>query len=139
LAERIRTGAERLAASASAHPAEKRLAWVGGVDLTASSIVGHALGETVIHGFDLARVVGRPWTITARDALLILEGFWFPLLASLPPSAPFFEGPVENALSCDIHLRGGRKTRFVLDRGGLRVEDPSETPVDCLISAAPVA
>lgn len=138
LADAITKAAADLVAVARTIPAGQTMRWVNGVEQHIGTPLGAVLGEFLIHGFDIARSVGRPWNIRREHAAQVI--------AALIPVMPMFVHR-ENAAgfrgSFDIRVRGG--VRFVanFDDGILAIQDPSETPgrkrVDCHISADPAA
>ncbi|HVU60374.1 MAG TPA: maleylpyruvate isomerase family mycothiol-dependent enzyme [Mycobacteriales bacterium] len=52
----------------------ERFPFHGGTTIDAAGGLSNLVGEFLIHGRDLARGLGRPWTIDSRDALLIMNG-----------------------------------------------------------------
>jgi hypothetical protein len=58
---------------------DRVFAFHGGVQTTMTPALRILLGEYVIHGYDIARAVGRPWTITEAEAFLLVPG---PLLGA---------------------------------------------------------
>jgi uncharacterized protein (TIGR03083 family) len=90
------------------------------------------VGEQLVHGFDLARAVGRRWTIDPDAARLTLTG--------LVPFLPFM---VDAEASRHVHARievrivGGPRFTLVLDDGSAAVE-PADGRCDCWIQAQPV-
>ena len=102
------------------------------IELT--QLAGILLGEFVIHGYDIAAAVGAPWPISTRDALAVLAGY-----------APIF-GWVTNPDTANCHnagygieLRGGPRFTIRFVDGQYQLEPPDTGPVDCTISADPVA
>ena len=126
LAERIRVAGEDLKGAASALDNEAMRAWLEGIELPVSVIAAHALGEVVMHGYDIGRAASRPWNITEREALLILEGFWFRLMRAIGAAPQEGIGGVPGGV--EIRLRGGDATRFDNDHA-----------TDCRITADPQA
>lgn len=93
----------------------------------------HVLGETLVHGDDIARAAGVPWRIEPRAAALVLRYFLFEVLAQASlldlGAGPRFV----------IDLRLGQEDRFhlVKDERGLRVEATSKRRVDVHVKADP--
>jgi uncharacterized protein (TIGR03083 family) len=100
-----------------------------------SSGVARILGEVLVHGWDVARAVRRPWLIDPVDAALTFRSFL--------PFLPLFVHPgTTRGLSArfDVRLRGFPEARavFAFREGVLAVEGEPQGPVDCVLSSAPV-
>lgn len=95
---------------------------------------GVILGELLLHGLDVATAVGTPWPIPAGEALLVLGSY-----------APMFglcTDPVAvrgHTAGYGIELRNGPGLTMRFVDGVYGLEPPSAGPVDCTISADPVA
>lgn len=89
------------------------------------------VSEQLVHGFDLARAVGRPWSIDPAAARLALTG-----------TAAFLPGLVDAEAIRDIRARiefriaGADPFTLVLDHGQAAVE-PGDGRCDCWIAAQP--
>lgn len=140
LADRIAARCARfLADTADRSPGEPHTWLVEGSCVTLQTLACHLLSETVTHGYDLARALGRSWPIDPDDAALILHSFLIQVLRVLPPHAMVHSGHSGAAARFDVRIRGNGSYHFVFDRGELRVQEPSAARVDCHISAEPVA
>jgi len=141
LADRVDAAAAEFLASAAGLDGTAPRMWVGGVQVTASALACHLVNESMLHGLDLARAVGRRWAIEAEHARLAFEGFICPMYRSL--GRPAFAVNQEQAAGVravyDIRVRGGSRVYFVFADGGVTIEDPSNRPVDCHLSADPRA
>jgi hypothetical protein len=142
LASRIeQRGAELVTSVASAAP-DHKAAWLAGAVVPAPALPTHLLLECLVHGHDIARASGRRWPIARSDAAI--AGRFLPLLfrCLTPAARASFVDPAvaRDASACfDVRVREGGRNFFVFERGVLTVEDPSDRPVDCHISADPVA
>ena len=92
-----------------------------------------------MHGRDIALAEGLRWPIPRSDAVLVVCGFLFPSLAGLGRSMVNEETAADARVSYEIHVRGGCRTVFRLDKGDLSVEPPGAGPVDCHLSVDPAA
>ena len=55
-------------------PDDREFPFHGGVVTTMTPALRILLGEYVIHGYDVARAVGRPWSIPDAESLLLVPG-----------------------------------------------------------------
>ena len=77
LATRLRAElAELFAEVSSFGPQAPEYAFHGGATVAADAALRCLLGEFEIHGRDIARALGHPWTIAPAHARLILDGAW---------------------------------------------------------------
>ena len=96
-------------------------------------MLGLGLGEYRLHGRDVAKALDRPWPITPDDARLVL--------ASALPLLPLLVDPSTTAdvrAAYDLRVRGGPQVGVVIRDGRLTVGG-DDGPVDCHVSAEPVA
>ena len=99
---------------------------------TPEAMTAALVGEQLVHGFDLARAVGRRWSIDPSAARLMLAG-------TAPLLAHFVDDEAIRHVSARIEVRIVRGARFtlVLERGRAAVE-PGGGRCDCWIRAQPV-
>lgn len=90
------------------------------------------VAEQLVHGFDLARAVGRRWTIDPDAARLALTG-----LAPLLPYMVDAEAIREVRARIEVRIAGAPPFTLVLDHGRAAVE-PADGHCDCWIQAQPV-
>lgn len=141
LADRIDAEAEKyFSECAGADPDEPRPWIVEGMTFPLSTFTFNLLNETLIHGYDIARAAGRKWPIKSSHAAMALERLVFRVFQAAPPRTFTNEAKAAGVRATyDIRLRGGDSFYFIFNEGGLTVEEPSSRPVDCHISADPVA
>lgn len=102
--------------------------------------VCHLLNESLIHGYDIARASGRPWTIDPSHAALVLMGFIFASWTVMDPRAIVDQAAAADLRATyDVRLRGRGRAFLVFDSGAVTVEGPSARRVDCHLSADPAA
>jgi len=107
-----------------------------GPDLSLEVMTSVHLGELLVHGWDIATTLGRPWPIGRDEANIVARGV-LPLL-------PMIADPATTArasISYELRFRGGGPVVVVRVHGGELTVEPavSRARVDCRISADPVA
>jgi hypothetical protein len=90
------------------------------------------VGEQLVHGFDLARTVGRRWTIDPGAARLTLTG-----LAPFLPYMVDAEATRRVRARIEVRIAGSPRFTLVLDHGRAAVES-ADGRCDCWIQAQPV-
>ena len=141
LADRIEARAEEyFSECVGADPDAARPWLVQGTTVRQSTLTYHLLNETVMHGYDIAHAAGRTWRIEPTHAAMVLGRFIIPVIQALDPQALVNRPKAANVQAVyDLRIRGGDRFHFIFDNGSIRVEEPSSRPVDCHISADPVA
>jgi uncharacterized protein (TIGR03083 family) len=106
----------------------------GGNPFTVAGLAGVLLGEELLHGYDIATAIGRPWPIDLADTQLVL--------AAYAPAFGFILNPeTTRGLSAGfgIELRGIGEMTVRFSDGVFGLEEAGAAPVDATISADPVA
>ncbi|MDQ4012028.1 MAG: maleylpyruvate isomerase N-terminal domain-containing protein [Actinomycetota bacterium] len=141
LADRIEQRAEEYFGECAGHAPDELHPWlVEGTTVPLSALTGHLLNETVMHGYDIARAVGREWRIESAHAAMVVRQFFVPVLQALDPRT-MVNGEKAAGLRAtyDVRFRGRDRLHFTFDDGALTVEEPLSRRVDCHISADPAA
>ncbi|HET9770511.1 MAG TPA: maleylpyruvate isomerase N-terminal domain-containing protein [Acidimicrobiia bacterium] len=105
----------------------------GGMPYHLAGAAGVALGEMILHGYDMAAGLGAPWPIEPADAALVV-GAYSPVFALTvhPEKAKGLSAAVE----IDLRGFGAVTVRFTDGIFGL---EEAGGPVDATLSADPVA
>lgn len=133
LAELMTEAADRLLHAIEGRPGDAPAACYGR-EMGLARVVSIHLSDWAVHGYDVAAAVGAPWTIDPIHAHLGFAGY-----------APFFpvalnpDTSTGHTASHRIELRGGDTLVARFAGGVLALEPPDSGPVDCVVSADPVA
>jgi uncharacterized protein (TIGR03083 family) len=134
VARLITDSVERLLRDTEGLPGDHQVTYHAGVPADLDKMICIYVGELVLHGYDMALAVGAPWPIDPAHAQLVLYGY-----------SPFYDKVLNEdrtrglTAAYGIELRGGPGfiVRFVDGRYSLEPADSG--PIDCTISADPVA
>jgi uncharacterized protein (TIGR03083 family) len=113
-------------------PADHPVDW-GGAPVTAATLAGVLLGEVVMHGYDVAYALGRPWPIDPAHAGLIL--------AAYGPLFPHIVDPERakgHSAGYALDFGGGPVLTVRFTDGVIGLEPPGMGPVDVTICSDPV-
>jgi uncharacterized protein (TIGR03083 family) len=138
LTEMITAGAQRFLELASAVDPHLDCAtpWYGpGRTRTVDCLTALALGELTVHGHDIAAGTGRPWPISAEHAKLIVG-------TVCPEMSPLVVRPEAGRgapVTYEVRLRGNGPRYVIRIADGTAEVRAAGEPVDCVISADPVA
>lgn len=140
LAERIQASAAELVRAASEFDYGPTRLWViHGTELPLAGLLCHALNELVVHGHDIAAACGRAWPIRRDHALLVLQGYLFPVLSLVGSELVDKQKAAGRRICFEIRPRGGEAVFFVFDDGRLIVSESAPAVVDCRLSVDPAA
>lgn len=134
IAERIEGAVEEFCDVATDTEWEQPKLWHGGIKMPTYSLASFLIGESALHGRDVATAESRPWGIETSHATLVITG--------LLPALPHYVNPqaVEGLKATyDVRVRGGPRVYLMLRNGSLTIDQISPGSVDCHISADPVA
>jgi uncharacterized protein (TIGR03083 family) len=104
------------------------------ISLDLAALAGIVLGEQVLHGYDMARAVHRPWPIDPDHARLILYGYESLLPAMVDP-----ERARELTAATVVDLGNGTRFTLRFAAGHCTIEPADSAAVDCTITVDPVA
>ena len=106
----------------------------GGQPVAADLALGILLAELVVHGFDIARALARPWPIDPHHVEQIFQG--------LDPIAPGWVNPAQArrlTATFEVHLRGQATHVYSFRNGHLQVNPAGPHRADVHIWADPAA
>jgi uncharacterized protein (TIGR03083 family) len=105
-----------------------------GIAMSFPTMTTVLLGEQLVHGLDIARAASSPWPIDKADALQVIEG-----VMQLMPEYIDRKRAAALQIAYELRFRGGPRYRLQIDHGRATVTATAAAPVDCWISADPVA
>ncbi|MEO7196180.1 MAG: maleylpyruvate isomerase N-terminal domain-containing protein [Pseudonocardiaceae bacterium] len=123
-----------LAATAGRSPDEAiRTPWYGSrASLSLDAATCLLAGEQIIHGYDIAMTVGRPWPISAADAQLTLS-----IVETMMPLVVNPETARGHTASYELRVRGGPRFVIRFRDGVCTVEPAGGQVIDCYLWADP--
>lgn len=134
LAKLIVDADQRLIDNTAGRPDGQLVPFHCGLPLRLADLLCVGVGEHLLHGYDMALAVGSPWVIDPAHAALVL-GAYEPIFG-LCVNRETTRGL---SVAYEVELRGlGRSVARFID-GEYSSELADAGPVDCIISADPVA
>lgn len=126
--------AGRTVIEATCLPAERLVPFHGGTRQDVAGLAGFALGEMLVHGYDIANAVGAPWKILPDDVALVLRAY-----AAVIPAV--VDADATSRLTAIWEIDLGHAGRFAVrfDGGAFALADPAAVRADCVIEACPQA
>jgi uncharacterized protein (TIGR03083 family) len=134
LAALIQEGTERLLEASARCDDEQEVLWHCQTYITIPHLIAIATAEHLVHGYDMAVAVQRPWPITAAEAGLALFGYGVAYGLCLNPATT-----TGHTAAYGIEFRTGERFTIRFVDGAYQVEPPGSGPIDCTIAADPVA
>jgi uncharacterized protein (TIGR03083 family) len=133
LARRLEENTRRYLAETAVLPGTHPVPFFGGLTIELAAQSAILLGEFIVHGYDVARSVGRPWPIEAAHARLIVAG----VTAVLPRYVDRARAAGLTA-TYQVRLRGGPSFQVRFDRGTTTVGPSQPGAADCRLTVDPV-
>jgi uncharacterized protein (TIGR03083 family) len=113
--------------------------WLGDSKVPICGVLAHLVNELHIHGRDIARATGTPWTIPPAEAALFFEVFFVELLRhGVGHLLDNDEPPSDRRIAVGFRSRHTTPVSIVLHHGQVSVQDWSE-PADVRIFFDPPA
>ena len=133
MVEELRSNVSSFVATTHGKLGADPLPWYSGVTLDVATAAGLLLGELIVHGYDAARSLGRPWPIAGNDARTVIRA-----MAMLAPWYVDPDATRGDRTKYRVVVRGGPAFRVRVDDGTASIE-PAEGDADCTIRAEPSA
>jgi uncharacterized protein (TIGR03083 family) len=133
LARRLEANTHRYLTETAELPATHPVPFFGGVTIELAAQSAILLGEFVVHGYDVARSIGRPWPIDPAHARLIVAGVTAVLPRYVDPTST-----AGHTATYQVRLRGGPRFQVRFDRGTAMVGPPQPRAADCRLTVDPV-
>jgi len=134
LAALIHEGTDRLLEATARCDDEQTVLWHCHTHVGVPHLVAIAIAEHLLHGYDIAVAARRPWPITSEQAALALFGYGAAYGLCVNPATT-----AGHTAGYGIELRTGERFTIRFVDGEYMIEAPDSGPVDCTISADPVA
>ena len=134
LAQLLVNGLERFLDATASLPGDRDIIWHADTHIDLADLACIALGEYLLHGFDVARSIGHPWPIDPGHAALALHGY-------LPLYRPIVNPRTTSGLTAayGIKLPGSDEFTIRFTNGTYTLDAAESGPVDCTITADPTA
>ena len=133
LARRLEANTRRYLAETAELPATHPVPFFGGVTIELAAQSAILLGEFVVHGYDVARSIGRPWPIEAAHARLIIAA-----VTALLPRYVDRAAAAGLTATYQVRLRGGPSFQVRFDRGTATVGPSQPGAADCRLTVDPL-
>jgi uncharacterized protein (TIGR03083 family) len=133
LARRLEANTQQYLAETAALPATHPVPFFGEVTIELAAQSAILLGEFVVHGYDVARSIGRPWPIDPAHARLIVAGVTAVMPRYVDPTSA-----AGHTATYEVRLRGGPRFQVRFDRGTATVGPPHAGTADCRLTVDPV-
>ena len=134
LAALMQEGTERLLDATARCDDEHEVLWHCQTHIGVPHLIAIATAEHLVHGYDIAVALQRPWPITAEEAGLALFGYGVAYGLCLNPVTT-----AGHTAGYGIEFRTGERFTIRFVDGAYSLEPPGSGPVDCTITADPVA
>jgi uncharacterized protein (TIGR03083 family) len=132
LAEQIRDGFAELLAVTAPVPADRPIAYHGGLTSNLADLSCVLLGEYLLHGYDVATALRLPWPIDPEQAALVVAAYRMAYRLTFQPAAAA-------GLRARYRLEIPGTAPFHVTVADGAYEEPARPPsIDCVIAADPV-
>ncbi|QQQ78400.1 maleylpyruvate isomerase family mycothiol-dependent enzyme [Saccharothrix sp. 6-C] len=115
---------------------ERTVPWLGASKVPVAGVLAHLVNELLIHGWDIARGVGTPWSVPPGEAALFFELFLVGMMRNDVGSVLDGQPPGDRRIAVAFRSPHTTPVTIVLHRGRVTVGEPGE-PVDVRLSFDP--
>lgn len=133
LADRIEEASGPFLDSLGSIEGDPMVPWTS-IEIPISTVIGLAIAELLVHGYDVASAEKRPWELDPHKVAITIR--------SISPVTIHYLDPEKagDLRACfDLRLRGETQLYFIVEDGKMSIEEPSDRKVDVHISADPAA
>jgi hypothetical protein len=134
LADLVREGTHCLLAATASRKTHEDVGFPNGNEASTLQLVAVAVAEHLLHGYDMAFAAKQPWLIDPCHAALGLYGYRSSYQGRLSPGTT-----AAHTASYGVELIGNDGFTVRFTDGHCRLDRPDSGPVDCMITADPVA
>jgi Mycothiol maleylpyruvate isomerase N-terminal domain len=125
LAERLRSDIDEILRATEDVDPSTPVTWLGDSRVPICGVLAHLVNELQIHGRDIARATGTPWTIPPADAALFFEVFFVEMLRhEVGHLLDNDEPPSDRRIAVEFRSRHTTPVTIVLHKGVVSVEEP---------------
>lgn len=134
LAALMQEGTERLLEASARCDDEHPVLWHCQTHVAIPNLIAIATAEHLLHGYDIALAVKRPWPMTSGEAGMALFGYGVGYGLCLNPRTT-----AGHTAGYGIEFTTGERFTIRFVDGEYRLEPPDSGPIDCTITADPAA
>lgn len=125
IAARLRTDIARILRGTEHHDPAMPIPWLGGSTIPLAGVLAHLANELLIHGRDIARALGTPWSISPRDAALFFNLFLLNALSDVGRLVDTMSAVGRRRVAVEFRSRYTTPAVVTLDNGRITVQPPA--------------
>ncbi|MEV1113613.1 maleylpyruvate isomerase family mycothiol-dependent enzyme [Actinosynnema sp. NPDC049800] len=115
---------------------ERTVPWLGASQVPIAGVLAHLVNELLVHGWDIARGVGTPWSIPPREAALFFDLFIVGMIRNDVGGVLDGEPPSDRRVAVAFRSPHTTPVTIVLHQGRVSIGEPGE-PVDVRLTFDP--
>jgi uncharacterized protein (TIGR03083 family) len=137
LAAAIEDSLDRLLAATAGMDPRRTVPWLGNSRVPVAGVLSHLVNEFLVHGWDMARALHRPWPMPDAEAALFLEQFLFGMIRHDYGVLLNHGGhPPRRTIAVEFRSAYTESASLVVRDGRVHVGAPDE-PVDAHVTFRP--